>query len=112
MTGEDGEITPNKRMVLKGTSKLNTDNHIITFSFCYFCKKFENNLNIRKEEKPDEQLHSMGLIVNEGKIIDSIFVVIPIQMSSRKENKMIKDCEGNVPHRIHESCLLYADYFR
>lgn len=54
----------------------------------------------------------MGLIVNEGKIIDSIFVVIPIQMSSRKENKMIKDCEGNVPDRIHESCLLYADYFR
>ena len=54
----------------------------------------------------------MGLIVNEGKIIDSIFVVIPIQMSSRKENKMIKDCEGNVPHRIHESCLLYADNFR
>ena len=68
--------------------------------------------NIRKEEKPDEQLHSMGLIVNEGKINLRHFIFIPKKMSSRKENKMIKDCEWNVPHRIHESCLLYADYVR
>ena len=54
----------------------------------------------------------MGLIVNEGKINLRHFIVIPKKMSSRKENKMIKDCEGNVPHRIHESCLLYADNFR
>lgn len=35
-------------------------------------------------------LQSLGLIVNEGKIIDANFVVSPRQRNTREENKTIK----------------------
>ena len=40
-------------------------------------------------------LQSLGLIVNEGKIIDASFVVSPRQRNTREENKTIKKGEGN-----------------
>lgn len=42
-----------------------------------------------------EHLQSLGLIVNEGKIIDASFVVSPRQRNTREENKAIKKGEGN-----------------
>ena len=36
----------------------------------------------------------MGLIVNEGKIVDASFVIVPKQKNAREENKMIKEGEG------------------
>jgi IS5 family transposase len=44
------------------------------------------------------ELDKLGLIVNEGKIIDASFVEAPRQRNSREENKQIK--EGEVPERI------------
>jgi IS5 family transposase len=41
------------------------------------------------------QLEKLGLIVNEGRIIDASFVEVPIQRNSREENKQIK--AGQVP---------------
>ena len=40
-------------------------------------------------------LQSLGLIVNEGKIIDASFVVSPRQRNTREENKTIEKGEGN-----------------
>lgn len=37
----------------------------------------------------------LGLIVNEGKIIDASFVVSPRQRNTREENKRIKKGEGD-----------------
>ena len=45
--------------------------------------------------KFNEHLNSMGLIVNEGKIIDASFVIVPKQRNTREENKKIKDGEGD-----------------
>lgn len=42
-----------------------------------------------------ESLNDLGLIVNEGKIVDASFVEVPKQRNSRKENKQIK--EGKIP---------------
>ena len=42
-----------------------------------------------------EHLQSLGLIVNEGKIIDASFVVSPRQRNTREENKAIKKGEGD-----------------
>ena len=39
-------------------------------------------------------LQSLGLIVNEGKIIDASFVVSPRQRNTREENRAIKKGEG------------------
>ena len=36
----------------------------------------------------------MGLIVNEGKIVDASFVIVPKQRNTREENKNIKEGEG------------------
>ena len=43
-----------------------------------------------------EHLQALGLIVNEGKIIDASFVVSPRQRNTREENKAIKKGEGIV----------------
>jgi len=45
-----------------------------------------------------KELDKLGLIVNEGKIIDASFVETPRQRNSREENKQIK--EGVIPERI------------
>ena len=49
-------------------------------------------------------LDSIGLIVNEGKIIDASFVIAPRQRNTREENKKIKEGKGKElfndnPHR-------------
>ena len=41
-----------------------------------------------------QQFEELGLIVNEGKIIDASFVEAPRQRNSREENKKIKEGEG------------------
>ena len=43
-----------------------------------------------------EYLDTLGLIVNEGKIIDARFVIAPRQRISREENKQIKGWQGRV----------------
>lgn len=42
-----------------------------------------------------EHLQSLGLIVNEGKIIDASFVVSPRQRNTREENQAIKEGQGD-----------------
>lgn len=42
-----------------------------------------------------EHLQSLGLIVNEGKIIDASFVVSPRQRNTREENQAIKEGKGD-----------------
>ena len=42
-----------------------------------------------------ESLNDMGLIVNEGKIVDATFVEVPKQRKSCEENKQVK--EGKIP---------------
>ena len=51
-------------------------------------------IGIKLFDKFNEQLASMGLIVNEGKIVDASFVIVPKQRNTREENKMIKEGEG------------------
>ena len=41
-------------------------------------------IGIKLFDKFNEQLASMGLIVNEGKIVDASFVIVPKQGSSRR----------------------------
>ncbi len=48
-------------------------------------------IGIKFFEKFNEQLVSMGLIVNEGKIVDASFVMVPKQRNTRDENKKIKE---------------------
>ena len=55
----------------------------------------ESGVSERLFAKFNEQLNSMGLIVNEGKIIDASFVIVPKQRNTREENKKIKDGEGD-----------------
>jgi len=38
-----------------------------------------------------KQLNSLGLIINEGKIVDASFVEAPKQRNNREENKKIKE---------------------
>jgi IS5 family transposase len=47
------------------------------------------------------QLEGLGLIVNNGKIIDASFVEVPRQRNKREENRQIK--EGEVPERINSN---------
>jgi transposase, IS5 family len=47
------------------------------------------------------QLDSLGLIVNEGKIVDTSFVEVPRQRNTRVENKQIK--EGETPDSFKKS---------
>jgi len=53
-----------------------------------------------------EQLEKLGLIVNEGKIIDVSFVEVPRQHNSREENKKIKEGEGTElwQDKPHKKC--------
>ena len=45
--------------------------------------------------KFNEYLEGLGLILNEGKIIDASFVIAPRQRNTREENKAIKDGKGD-----------------
>jgi len=45
-----------------------------------------------------KELDKLGLIVNEGKIVDASFVEVPRQRNSKEENKQIK--EGVIPERF------------
>ena len=47
------------------------------------------------------QLESLHLVVNEGKIIDASFVEVPRQRNSREENKQIK--AGEIPERFEKN---------
>ena len=40
------------------------------------------------------ELEKLGLIINEGKIVDASFVEVPIQRNKREENKQIKEGNG------------------
>jgi transposase, IS5 family len=40
-----------------------------------------------------KELEQLGLVVNEGKIIDASFIEVPKQRNSREENKQIKNSE-------------------
>ncbi len=48
-----------------------------------------------------KELEQLGLIVNEGKIIDASFIEVPKQRNSREENKQIK--EGETPKSFDEN---------
>lgn len=48
-----------------------------------------------------KELEILGLIVNEGKIIDASFVEVPKQRNTREENKQIK--EGENPKSFEEN---------
>jgi transposase, IS5 family len=43
----------------------------------------------------------MGLVVNEGKIIDASFVEVPKQRNSKEDNELIK--EGKIPESFNEN---------
>ena len=43
----------------------------------------------------NEYLDGIGLIVNEGKIVDASFVIAPRQRNTRDENKKIKEGKGD-----------------
>lgn len=47
------------------------------------------------------KLNALGLIVNEGKIIDASFIEAPRQRNNREENKQIK--QGVIPKRIEDN---------
>lgn len=48
-----------------------------------------------------KELELLGLVVNEGKIIDASFIEVPKQRNSREENKQIKD--GETPASFDEN---------
>jgi transposase, IS5 family len=45
-----------------------------------------------------KQIEALGMVLNEGKIIDASFVEVPRQRNSKEENKQIK--EGEIPESI------------
>ena len=47
------------------------------------------------------QLENMGLVVNEGKIIDASFVDVPKQRNSKADNELIK--EGKIPETFGDN---------
>ena len=54
----------------------------------------------------NKYLDSIGLIVNEGKIVDASFVVAPRQRNTREENKQIKEGRGEElwKDKPHKKC--------
>jgi IS5 family transposase len=48
-----------------------------------------------------KELDQLGLVVNEGKIIDASFIEVPKQRNSREENKQIKN--GEMPKSFDEN---------
>lgn len=49
----------------------------------------------------NDQLDRLGILANEGKMVDASFVEVPRQRNSREENKQVK--EGQVPPSWQES---------
>lgn len=51
-------------------------------------------------------LETLGLIVNEGKIVDASFVIAPRQRNTREENKQIKEGKGDElwGDNLHKKC--------
>ena len=47
------------------------------------------------------QLESLGLLVNEGKIIDASFIEVPKQRNSKTENELIKN--GEIPEKFTDN---------
>lgn len=47
------------------------------------------------------QLEALGLIVNEGKIIDASFIEVPKQRNSKSDNELIK--EGQIPEKFADN---------
>jgi transposase, IS5 family len=45
-----------------------------------------------------KQIENLGMILNEGKIIDASFIEVPKQRNTKEENKQIK--EGEIPESI------------
>ena len=45
-----------------------------------------------------KQIETLGMVLNEGKIIDASFVEVPRQRNTKEENKQIK--EGEIPESI------------
>ena len=54
----------------------------------------------------NKYLESLGLIVNEGKIVDASFVIAPRQRNTREENKKIKEGKGGElwGDNLHKKC--------
>ena len=48
-----------------------------------------------------KQIEGLGMVLNEGKIIDASFVEVPKQRNTKEENKEIK--EGNTPESISKN---------
>lgn len=48
-----------------------------------------------------KQIESLGMILNEGKIVDASFIEVPKQRNTKEENKEIK--EGNIPETISKN---------
>lgn len=48
-----------------------------------------------------KQIENLGMILNEGKIIDASFIEVPKQRNTKEENKQIK--EGEIPESIMEN---------
>jgi IS5 family transposase len=46
-------------------------------------------------------LDELGLLMNEGKIVDASFVEVPRQRNTREENRAIKSCEGDELWKEH-----------
>jgi transposase, IS5 family len=47
------------------------------------------------------QLEDLGLVVNEGKIVDASFIEVPKQRNSKSENELIKN--GEIPEKFTEN---------
>jgi transposase, IS5 family len=47
------------------------------------------------------QLATLGLVVNEGKIVDASFVEVPKQRNSKQDNELIKD--GKIPEKFNDN---------
>lgn len=57
-----------------------------------------------------KQLETLGLVVNEGKIVDASFVDVPRQRNSREENKEVKSGKtpeswNQNPNKLHQKDL-------
>jgi transposase, IS5 family len=47
------------------------------------------------------QLNNLGLVVNEGKIVDASFIEVPRQRNSKSDNELIK--EGKIPDSFQQN---------
>lgn len=58
-------------------------------------------------EKFTQSLNSLGLIINQGQIVDASFVEVPRQRNSREENALVK--EGKTPEKWKPNKLAQKD---